>query len=73
MDLLKRIKNSKNNVDIFKSFQKCFANADGERILNYLTQLTLERVLPSNASNDELRHLEGQRFIVKLILNHSLK
>lgn len=73
MNLLDRIKLSKkdNNVEVSKCFKRCFANSDGEKILNYLSQMTLERVMPSNASSDELRHLEGQRYIVKLILNFS--
>jgi hypothetical protein len=74
MNLFDKIKLSKrsDNVEISKCFKRCLANADGEKILNYLTQMTLERVTPSSTSSDELRHIEGQRFIVKLILNYSL-
>ena len=75
MNLLKRIRLSKkvDNSEISRCFQRCFANADGEKILNYLTKLTLERVMPSSATSEELRHLEGQRYVVKFIINHSLK
>ena len=73
MNLLNRIRSKKvDNSDISKCFQRCFANADGEKILNYLSQLTLERVMASTASGDELRHLEGQRYIVQFIFNHSI-
>lgn len=71
MNLLNRIKSKKvDNSDISKCFKRCLACNDGEKILNYLSQMTLERAMPSNASNDELRHLEGQRYIVKFIFNH---
>ena len=74
MTLFQRIGLSKrtDNSEISKCFKRCFANADGEKILNYLTSLTMERVMPASVSNDELRHLEGQRYIVKLMLNYTL-
>lgn len=76
MNLFKRIQLSKqvkiDNADISKCFQRVFANADGEKILDYLTKLTLEKVMPESASGNELRHLEGQRYIVKFILNKAL-
>jgi len=57
-------------TEISKCFKRCFANGDGQKILNYLCSISLERAMPANISNDELRHLEGQKYMVKLILNH---
>jgi hypothetical protein len=74
MNLLDQIRQSRQNKitteQLSKCFKGCFAGSDGEKVLNYLTSITLQRVGQNNISNDELRHLEGQRYIVKLILNY---
>jgi len=66
------IKNYTDTNEISACFKRCLSNNDGEKILKYLSQMTLERAMPSSASDGELRYLEGQRYIVKLILNHSM-
>lgn len=38
-----------------------------QEILSYLRSITIEAVSGPGVSNDELRHREGQRFIVGLI------
>lgn len=50
------------------SFARCFAGADGARVLGVLKAMTLERALPPDAPEPALRHLEGQRALVALIL-----
>tara|TARA_R100000734_G_C3207400_1_gene23883 strand:+ start:225 stop:488 length:264 start_codon:yes stop_codon:yes gene_type:complete len=47
-----------------------FSNPTGEEVLKYLRSVTIEMVGGSSISNDELRHLEGQRYIVGLIERH---
>ena len=39
----------------------------GQSVLGYLKSITTDIVSGPNISNDELRHLEGQRFIVGLL------
>lgn len=48
-------------------FVRTFSNTDGQIVLAYLKKLTKERVLPANATEAELRFLEGQRFLVHQI------
>ena len=49
------------------SFARVFARAEGKDVLGHLKHLTQERVLPADASDSELRFLEGQRALVALI------
>lgn len=48
---------------------RVFRGADGDRFLAYLRGLTLDRVLGPAASDQALRHLEGQRQLVQHIAN----
>lgn len=43
---------------------RCFRGADGEALLSYLRNLTLNRALGPLAGDGQLRHLEGQRQLV---------
>jgi|TARA_B100001059_G_scaffold29934_1_gene24227 hypothetical protein len=48
----------------------------GKEVLRYLRSITLDAVAGGGISDGELRHLEGQRFIVALIerrINHAEK
>lgn len=44
---------------------RCFRSADGKRFLGVLRRMTVERSLGPNAPEPLLRHLEGQRQLVK--------
>lgn len=44
---------------------RCFRGADGAALLAYLKALTLDRALGPGASDAALRHLEGQRHLVR--------
>lgn len=44
---------------------RCFAGADGRRLLAYLRAITIERTLGPGADAAHLRHLEGQRQLVQ--------
>lgn len=48
-------------------FARCFAGAEGQIVLDHLQRLILDRRLSPEASDAELRHLEGQRFAVAYI------
>ena len=50
--------------ELCRAFARCFAGSDGERVLGHLERLVLLRRLPPQASDAELRHLEGQRHAV---------
>ena len=46
----------------------------GQEVMKYLRSITIEYVNGANVTNDELRHIEGQRYIVGLIeqrINHA--
>lgn len=49
------------------AFAKCFITREGKIVLSFLRRLTIERYLGPDATADELRHLEGQRHLVKQI------
>lgn len=46
---------------------RVFSSAEGRRVLHHLRALTRERVLGPDASDAQLRHLEGQRALVQHI------
>lgn len=48
-------------------FVRIFNSTDGKCVLNYLKKITIERILPPNATDNELRFLEGQRFLIHQI------
>jgi len=50
------------------SFARCFAGPDGKRVLSTLKAMTLGRTLGPDAPDAALRHLEGQRHLVAVIL-----
>ena len=51
-----------------RTFARCFAGPDGRAVLEHLRRTVLERRLAPNASDAELRHLEGQRYAVAHIV-----
>ena len=58
---------------ISQNIQSLFKTPTGQEVLKYLKSVTIEAVSGSNISDAELRHLEGQRYIVALIvkrINH---
>ena len=44
-----------------------FATPSGEEVLSYLRSITIEQVNGAGVSDAELRHMEGQRYIVGLL------
>ena len=47
---------------------RVFSGADGETFTRYLRAITLDRALGPDANVAQLRHLEGQRQLVRHIL-----
>jgi hypothetical protein len=52
---------------ISKNINALFRTPNGQQVLKYLRSITIEAVTGGGASDAELRHLEGQRFLVGLI------
>lgn len=52
------------NSNIAHIFARVFATAAGQEILTHLKSLTLNRALPPDVSDAQLRFLEGQRYLV---------
>lgn len=55
--------------ELDRVFARCFRGADGEAALAYLRGLTVEIAAGPEIEDRRLRHLEGQRFIVRTIIN----
>lgn len=58
---------------ISRDLNSLFKTPNGKSVLKYLRSITIESVQGPNASDAELRHLEGQRYLVGLIerrINH---
>ena len=61
---------------ISKNVLSLFNTPNGIEVLKYLKSVTIEAVSGSNISDAELRHLEGQRYLVALIvkrINHAMR
>tara|TARA_R100000149_G_C5782576_1_gene77801 strand:- start:13 stop:276 length:264 start_codon:yes stop_codon:yes gene_type:complete len=71
------IQRSKEKDNIISSnMLSAFSTPSGKETLNYLRSITIESVAGPNISDGELRHIEGQRYIVGLIsrrMNHGEK
>ena len=50
--------------ELCRTYARCFAGPDGRDVVAHLTRSILDRRLPPNASDAELRHLEGQRYAI---------
>lgn len=63
-----RVLNEKANVE--SCFTRCFATEDGRKVLAYLQSMTFDRALGPDASDNELRYMEGQRAMIASILRY---
>ena len=66
------------NIDreISLNVAEIFNTPTGKAVLKYLRSITIEMVNGPNVTTEELRHLEGQRYLVGLIesrINHAHK
>lgn len=58
---------------ISKDIEALFKTPNGKAVLSYLRSITIEAVGGGAISDNELRHLEGQRYLVGLIERHIRK
>ena len=65
LDGFKRNKELENQIN--ELVKATFATPAGQSVLKYLRSITIEAVTGANVSDAELRHLEGQRYLVGLI------
>jgi len=49
-------------------FASVFSGPDGQAVIDHLRSITLNRLNGPEVSSDHLRHVEGQRFLVGVIL-----
>lgn len=62
------------DLNISKNIAQIFSTPTGAEVLRYLRSITIEMVNGPNVSTEELRHIEGQRYIVGLLeqrINHA--
>ena len=60
-------RNKENDEKISLDIQALFSTPSGQQVLKYLKSITIETVNGPNVTDMELRHLEGQRYLVGLI------
>ena len=52
---------------ISQNIAEVFSSPSGKEVLRYLRSMTIEMVSGPSISTEELRHLEGQRYLVGLL------
>jgi pSer/pThr/pTyr-binding forkhead associated (FHA) protein len=60
-------RDSDKDVQISRNIAEIFKTPTGKEVLRYLRSVTIEMVNGPNVTTEELRHIEGQRYIVGLI------
>ena len=55
------------DLEVSQVLAETFKTPSGEATLKYIKSITIDMIHGAATSNDELRHHEGQRFIVGLI------
>lgn len=55
-------------TELVRACRTCFSTPAGQRVLDHLRAAFLDRRLGPNASDAELRHVEGQRSVVANLL-----
>lgn len=65
--------NEMTSDDLALVFARCFRGSDGERVLAHLRRITIDRRTAPDASEAELRHLEGQRHLASYIAQLAAK
>lgn len=59
---------------ISQNVAQLFSSDTGKEVLRYLRAITIDLVHGPNVSTEELRHIEGQRFVIGLLetrINHA--
>lgn len=58
---------AESDLQISMNVAEIFSSPTGAEVLRYLRSITIEMVNGPNVSTEELRHLEGQRYLVGLL------
>lgn len=67
-DILPTLNRKESPTDIARAYGRLFSTADGRRVLEHLQVTTLYRAQAPDISDAQIRHLEGQRFVVFQII-----
>ena len=67
MSHLPQHRRPKNAGEAAPLFARVFSTEEGERVFEHLWRMTLDQATGPHVTDAHLRHLEGQRFIVKYI------
>ncbi len=54
--------------DIERLFKRVFRSDDGQKALTYLQYITFHRTLNATSTEEQLRHQEGERSLVRKIM-----
>ena len=60
-------RNKERDLEISQDVASVFSGPTGVQVLKYLRSITIEMVHGPNVASEELRHHEGQRYIVGLL------
>jgi len=55
------------DLEVSQNVAEVFNSPTGAAVLRYLRSITIEMVNGPNVTTEELRHIEGQRYIVGLL------
>ena len=55
------------DIQISQNIAQIFQSPTGKEVLKYLRSVTIEMVNGPNVTTEELRHIEGQRYLVGLL------
>lgn len=58
---------AESDLQISMNVAEVFSTPTGAEVLRYLRSVTIEMVNGPNVTTEELRHLEGQRYLVGLL------
>lgn len=53
--------------DVELNYARCFSTESGRAVLSHLRQITIERTMGPNVTDNELRWFESQRALVRQI------
>lgn len=60
-------RNAELDLQISQNIAELFSSPTGKEVLRYLRSITIEMVNGPNVTTEELRHVEGQRYLVGLV------
>ena len=61
------LRSTTDDAKLNKLFASVFRGPDGEALIQHLRAITIEAVAGPEITNDQLRHLEGMRYLVAIM------